>query len=53
MFYITNEENKFLNFRLERKQDVEGTQHVPGLIEAHIYRTEDVGKCLRLEIKSN
>jgi len=47
MFGITDEENKFLNFRLEIKQAAEGTQDVPGLIEARVYGTEDVWEMLK------
>lgn len=50
---ITNEENIFFiyikkkNFRLEIKQAAEGTQEVPGLVEARVYGTEDVWEMLK------
>ena len=37
----------FALFRLEIKQAVDGTQEVPGLVEARVYSTDEVWELLK------
>lgn len=36
-----------MKYRLEIKQAADGTQDVPGIVEAHVYGTEDVWEMLK------